>query len=513
MMRYVKILFFSMVVIGLMAGSAFAGTSRVNHGAANGTPYLAALEAMAAAKNVTIVGVNALGAINAPISYVLGQALTTGNLLELTFTGAAFTGGAVGVCANNTAANGTLIARADTTTAGSSTANFQVDLQAGAGGPNVLAGNYVWFVAGGTNAICHASAAAAANFDVQLSLTSSATTPTARARSLTGGGVEVDTSTAVNLARIVSEFVPTLTAADIITIDYLGTPGTGVQFVPDGGMGTNVLAGGAGNKLSIARTALNSTTSQGAANAGLTTRAIVNLSDSQSWQGVSRVYLMGNNAGTTPVCAIATNVASNTSPSGTVSLTASAAAFNGSTAGGANIGVCIEATAANALSARTITGNQDISVTGTGANDPAAGSNVIFQNWILNAYQAYVPWMVNAATVNTVCLINNNDGARTVNVLFDVVSSEGAVTITGQTLGTIAPRTSKMATFTTDSASFAGDTAVSLSTLGANARYSPKITVTANPDNVTMTCIQIDPTTGGRRAVPVLTNPGLGYKQ
>jgi len=502
-MKHLKILFLSMAVIGLMAGSAFAGTTRVNHGVTV-TPYLAALEAMGAARNVTIVGVNALGAVNAPISYVLGQALTTGNLLELTFTGAAFTGGAVGVCANNTAANGTLIARADTTTAGATTANFQVDLLAGAGGANVLAGNYVWFVAGGTNAICHASAAAAANFDVQLSLTSSATTPTARVRSLTGGGIEIDTSTAVNLARIVSEFVPTLTVADAIVVDYLGTPGTGVQFIA-AGTGTNVIAGGAADKVSIARTAVNTTTSQGAANAGLTTRAIVNLSDSQSWQGVSRVYLMGNNAGASPACAIATNVASNTSPSGTVSLTASAAAFNGSTAGGGNIGVCIEVTGANSLNPRTITGNQDISVTGTGANDPAASANVAFQNWVLNAYQGFVGWLVNSATLPTYCLINNNDTLRTATVLMDVVSSEGAVVLSG-TLGTIAPRTSNMATFTADSASLTGGTPLSLSTLGANKRYGAKLTGTVAPANLTISCIQTDPSTGVKRSVPVFAN-------
>ena len=63
-----------------------------------------------------------------------------------------------------------------------------------------------------------------------------------------------------------------------------------------------------------------------------------------------------------------------------------------------------------------------------------------------------------------------------------------------------------MATFNGDSASRAGGTPVSLSTLGTDKRCSPKVTVTVNPNSASMTCIQTDPGTGGKRAVPALTN-------
>jgi len=93
-----------------------------------------------------------------------------------------------------------------------------------------------------------------------------------------------------------------------------------------------------------------------------------------------------------------------------------------------------------------------------------------------------------------------------VTVLLDVLSSEDGVVIATQILGTIAAKTSNMATFTADSASRAGGTPVSLSTLGTDKRYSPKVTVTVNPNSAGMMCIQTDPGTGGKRAVPVLTN-------
>ena len=504
MIRHLKILLLVMAVIGLMAGSAFAGTTRVNHGATN-TAYTAALEAMGAARNANISGLAITQAtINsaAAISFQLGQALTSGNLLELSFTGAAFNGAQINVCAANGAADNNSIALA-TPAANATAFNFQTNFVAS---QNVAADNAIWFTSSVGVGACN-TAVATNLMPIQISLTSSATTGTARVRSLVAS-VEVDTSTAVNLVRVISEFVPTLTVADTITIDYLGAPGTGVQFIA-AGTGTNVIAGGAVDKVGIARNALlnlaatNTGAAPGAANIGLTTRAIVNLSDSQSWQGVSRVYLMATRGGASPACAIATNVASNTSPSGTISLTATAAGFNGDQS--TNIGVCIEATGANALNPRTITGNQDISVTGTGANDPAASGNVAFQNWVLNAYQGFVGWLVNSATLPTYCLINNNDTIKTATVLMDVVSSEGAVVLSG-TLGTIAPKTSNLATFTADSALLTGGTALSLSTLGADKRYGAKLTATANPSNVTISCIQTDPATGVKRSVPVFTN-------
>jgi hypothetical protein len=121
--------------------------------------------------------------------------------------------------------------------------------------------------------------------------------------------------------------------------------------------------------------------------------------------------------------------------------------------------------------------------------------------------------MVNSSVVPTYCLINNADTARTASVILDVISSESAVVLTNATLGSIASKTSNMATFTTDSASLAGGTAVSLSTLGADKRYSPRLTVTTNPNNVSMTCIQTDPVSGAKRAVPVLSSAGAAWKQ
>ncbi|HIJ60728.1 MAG TPA: hypothetical protein HPP56_08990 [Nitrospirae bacterium] len=41
---------------------------------------------------------------------------------------------------------------------------------------------------------------------------------------------------------------------------------------------------------------------------------------------------------------------------------------------------------------------------------------------------------------------------------------------------------------------------------GSGKRYTAKITATAHPDSVTMSCIQTDPVTGVKRQVPVTHN-------
>jgi hypothetical protein len=59
-----------------------------------------------------------------------------------------------------------------------------------------------------------------------------------------------------------------------------------------------------------------------------------------------------------------------------------------------------------------------------------------------------------------------------------------------------------------DSASLTGGTAIDLTSSGTNTRYVTKLTVTTNPNNSTISCVQTDPATGAKRSVTVLTNSG-----
>jgi len=501
MMRYLKILFLSMAVIGLMAGAAFAGTTRLNHTAAN-TAITVSLEAMGAARNVTILGAG-LTAGTAPITFELGQSLISGNLIEVVFTGAAFGGDLVNVCALNGAGVTGIVLATATPAAGTTTQNFQTSFPT-LSAANVAAGNFIWLT-NGTQADCEGLAVGARNMIPRISSTTSATIPTARIRNLTSGGIEVDSSAAVNLAIVRGEFAVTNQSTGHI-IDYLATPGNGTRLLNVFGGAPTLTAdswasAGAQNTVAITQTVNNYSLNSGGANAGLTVGAVVGLSDSANWQGVSRAYLV-RGAGFTN-CATANAVATANSPTGVVSLSLPAAAFNGSATNSFN--ACIEANGTDSLQARTIQANVDISVS-TGGNDPAASAYASGQVWVLNAYQAFIPWMVNASTVPTYCLINSAETTRTANVILDVLSSEGAVTILNQSLGSIAPQTSILGIFTANSVTLGSGTPVSLTTLGTDRRYASRITVAANPNNISIACIQTDPISGAKRAVPVLSN-------
>lgn len=489
--KYFKFLLLAMVVVGMMAGTAFAGTTTVNAGAA-GANFLASLETTGAARNVTVTGAVAAGntVATAAIAYTTGQPLVAGNLLTITFANAGFTGDALNIC-SMIAAGDAGVANA-TPTAGATSANFQLSGAVGAG-------NSVYLTSGGCGA-------AAINVPVQIAATTSATTATVKVDAITSGSVSIDTSTADLLATIQPEYTVANTSSNH-TIDYLGTPGDGTKVISVGAANVTVdsNAAGSANVASITRTANNYTCNSAGANAGLTVAAVLSLTDSADWQGVSRVYLMPN----ATACAIAANVVANTAPSGTVALTiptTGASNFNGTATSSYNL--CVEVDGTTSLQTRTLQASVDVGVTGTGANDPGAAAADDAQVWGLNAYQALIPWMVTTSSVPTYCLINNADASRTASVLVDVISSEGGIIVENLNMGSIDPQTSNMAVFSADSASLTDGTAVSLTTLGDNKRYAPRITVTANPANVTMTCIQTDPISGSKRAVPVLTGAG-----
>jgi hypothetical protein len=186
----------------------------------------------------------------------------------------------------------------------------------------------------------------------------------------------VDPSTPTRLAIISPEYGSNTTSS-AHTIDYLSTPFNGTRIISGVGTSDDTAdgsLGGTANNVNITKAdrhfAVNTgTAAVGVANAaGLTVSALVSLQDSAGWQGISKAYLVPGNAA---ACNLANNVSTvNATPSNTVPLTVSSAAFNGSAA--ANLALCIEADGTASLLPRTIQANVDVNVTGTGANDPAA---------------------------------------------------------------------------------------------------------------------------------------------
>jgi hypothetical protein len=495
MMRYLKILFMSLIVLGLMTSTVLAGAVLLNHGAPI-TAYTIAQEALGSSRDVLILGNAAPNAASnsAAFSYQPAQNLVALNIINVAFTGAAFTAGAIRLCVDAGVEVGFGTPGAGTTSFG-----FQLNVP-------VAAANYIWFT---NSADCTGGAAANGVFPVRIlpTLATGLATVSVSASSFS----ILDPAISANVARIARQYAITNTSSGH-TVDYLAIPGNGTLVISGGGApnvtADSLASGGAGaNTVSILRTGYNYNTNGAIPAAGLTVSAVMNVTDSAAWQGISRIYLV---PAATP-CAIANSTVTVNSPSGTAVMTIPTAplpadgGFNGAFAN--EWLLCIEANGTTTLQARTFQANVDIAVTGAGPNDPGASTFLNAQVWGLNAYQALIPWMVNNTDVPTYCLINNGDPTRPANVILDVVSSEGGVILNNQLLGSIPARTSNLAAFTANSASLTGGTAVALTTLGlgAGSRYSPRITVTANPANVSMTCNQVDPSLGNKRAVPVLT--------
>ena len=511
-MRHLKIFLLSMAVIGLMAAPGFAGTTKVNSAGANLTQYFFSLEAAGSNRNVTLTGPGpGLGATNNAITFTTGQALVSNNLLTVNLTGAAFNGAAIVVCnasavgaANLNASFGTA-----TPTAGATNFSFQLAVPAASA---INVGDVLYLMSGGA-----CNGATNTTFPFMVTPTTSATVGTIQLIAQTSGGITIDTSTAANLVNVKAEYaVGNNSSAH--TVDYLATPFNGTKIISAAAAAPNVTAdsfavgAASANVVSITRTANDFNANTGAANAGLTVSAVVGLTDTAAWQGISSVYLVNN----ATVCTIGANLVVKTTPTGTVSLNVPTTSFAGAASNQYNL--CVLADGTDSLQTRTIQANVAVGVTGTGSNSPAASSFANAQVWGLNAYQGLIPFMVNSASVPTFCLVNNGDPARSGSVLVDVLSSEGAVVISNLNIGSVAPKTSQLFSFTGNEIDTVSTTGVAakvgdLTTLGANVRYAPRMTVTVNPNNVIMTCIQTDPVSGVKRSVPVLTGLANPYHQ
>lgn len=373
------------LIVLMMVGTSFAGTSSVNNGFA-GNPLSISLETLGSARNVVLVGSQVaaqnLSAGNVPISYTLTQDMTTQNLLQVSLTNAAFNGNPVFMCAPS-AANATNTVRIGTGTpaAGATTFNFQ-------SAANVPSNSYVFL----TDYACPVAetlvTAAAQNLSLRVPATSSVVTGSIEMRTVTAGNIPVDPSSNVTAFNIAREFATTLTTRNML-IDYLNAsaipgPGDGTRF--DDGASSNIMltsnGAAAANMFAITRTATNYTT---VVSAGLTTAFNVNIAAITDWTGANNSYM--SNWSTCAAANISGAAVTPPASTGAVNL---AAVYAGVAA--ASYDLCIGVNGATELTPRTITGTAQVAVFGVGANQPTGASGT-FQTWITNGFQAYVPHM------------------------------------------------------------------------------------------------------------------------
>jgi len=403
-----QVLFAGLIVL-MMVGMSFAGTSTVNHGAAT-NPFAIAVETLGSARNVVVVGLQAAGqnmaAANMPISYTLTQDMTTQNLLQVTLTNAAFNGNTVYMCAPS-AANAANTVRIGTGTPAANVTTFNFQSAA-----NVASGSYVFL----TDYACPVAetlvVAGAQNMSLRVPSGVSVGNGTIEMRTVTAGNIPVDptsTATAVNIAR---EFTTTLTTRNMV-IDYLNANANGTSDGTkfDQGASSNVTVtrggiAGAANTFVIAKSAtINYTTVAAApAGAGLVTGFTVGTAADTVWTGAVNTYLAD-----AAICAAANIMGTAvTTPTGAVNLTH---AYGGLLAG--NYDLCINVNGTTELLPRTITGTHQVTVTGVGAN-PLAAASGSFQVWTTNGFQAFVPhmrWSTDGQTRTFVRFVNR--AART----------------------------------------------------------------------------------------------------
>jgi hypothetical protein len=501
MSKYLRVFLMAMLAVVLIASVAMAGTTKVNYGGANNPANISA-QALASAKNVTLTGVTNGLVGNAAITYQLGQALTSGNLVKVSFSsGVGFAGNtAYAICAaSNNGNNATEIANA-TPTGGAESFSFQTSLNSGT--TNVASSNYIWLTTGTCNTT---------GSDVMIRIGANQTgTKTVTFELLTSGGQSIDSASSATLFKIQDEYTTTLSAADTVTIDYIGTPGNGTRFV-SGTASTNLA--GSDNKVNITKASMNycavncAGTSLG--NAGATANVVIKLTDTAEWQGVANIAVKNaSGGGACPSSATDSTLFHTTVPaSGQATINVPTAVFNGS--GSSNVSVCIYATGANVLNTRTISGTTQVRFDSNGIT-MSETSSYPFQNWVVNAYQGLVPWLVKSDVFKAWCLINNNSSANA-NVTLATFSMEDGTPITSQSLGTIPAGKSQL--YILGNEVTVGSANYPLTGITDNKRYSAIFTVTASRDLVTMACQQYNETFG-KRLLPVLTDKdGSKWKQ
>lgn len=497
MTKFFKVSFLAMLIVAVMALPAFAGViSFWGAGGAN-TQTSVALEAMNAARNFTMAsssGTTSYGLANAAILITPGQQLASGSLLTISFTNANFTTATVSLCAET---NDTTDIDSPVATYTPSAVNSSVTFVLG----NTVASGQKLFLTTAVPTSCQNSNA---SFIVQFTPVSSAALASV-AYNVALSGTVYDSKSAVNFANI-SRYYTTNYGASTTIIDYANsTTSNGTQFLTTNAVALNTASSSSAN---ITTGSANVTPTGAPAN--LTVAAMLGLQDSANWQGVKDVYATSGSCGVNKAGA---NNAINTTFSGSVANLAIAAnAFNGSSSYAA--AVCVDVTGTTALQSRTI--KAAYTITG-GITDTDAFTTIA--TWTPNGYTGIITYMNGSSVYNTTCTLNNNSSTAAP-ATFTVLSSEslGAsstaipATMQGLSLGTIPANgtirvdfNSVITTYTYSGGVESANATTINTGLAANDRFSGMLSIGGSVPNITVNCLQIDPATGAKRNVPVLT--------
>lgn len=476
MKRMPRIILYGVLILGLLSGSAFAGTAFVNHGAANAAVQLAT-EALGTNRNCAINrAAIPISTSTAGLTYTFTQNLTSGNLVRVSLVNAAFAQGTVYVVGFNSGDQASVrLASALVPAGGANNISFQLTFPATlsfqAGGNNfLLLTNSNEALDDGTVPVTAASSA------VNMTFLSTATSgATATVDIVTSGGITVDSASTVTIAQAGRERTPLLTT-NTLWIDYINTPFDGTLFTTaSSGASARNMATNATNAFNIMYSAKNVGIGLGANTAGLTARATVNFDSATDWQGVSRAWIGSNIVA--PECSVSNNVSNVVIPTtGTnVALNISsilAGGFNQLSAGNLAVPICIETVGNVELRPRTISGGVTVTVTGTGGVTLPETTGIL-QQWVPNGFTAIIPHMRYGETTRGFIRLVNN-GQRTATLIGTIIKSDGT-TITGIALGTLAAN---------NTVSLSAQTIGVAQGLGDTADYTLQLSASVSPESI-----------------------------
>jgi hypothetical protein len=511
MSRILKLLFMAVLLIGLVTSSVWAGTIAVTltNGTIDNSSIRVSLEAATNSRAITFngtsTGAGSGNGINPAIKFTPTASIGSAASLNITLTNLAFNGSQVNVCqltnATNLVDNASPIAYG-TPAANATTATFTLLNSLGSGNALFLTTNSPTTSApycadnatdNGTLALVTQPMTSAGMAKIQYTIQNAA-------------GSTIDTGNAVNIGNYMRQFSTTY-AANNSSIDYLNTPANGTTFV-------------ANNAYSLAASAniASATTDKNLASYGALSSATLSLTDTQNWQGMSRVWADTSAACNGNAAGNASNNAAANTVGGTINLAISSAAFNGSGAATYTGFVCLKSLGNAALNPRSITGA--FSLSGTGLNT-FTDTAVTLMTLASNGYQGIIPYVSVDPLYTTICFVNNG-GTAAAAITADVMSSESVASttaLTGLSAGSVAAKAtvrldigSTITPYTLSGTTETAGTATTMSTLSSVDRYSLRINVAGNPSTITVNCVQKDPA-GAKRAVPVLTQTGTSYYQ
>jgi hypothetical protein len=516
-MRYLKILFLSLALIGLMVGSTFAGTIAVSN------PFTTAAEGIAitCAANMdldtgvaTPLGTAGLGSF---ITYTPGIALNIGDKLTFTLTNATFRDAAYFLLVDeDQAAVGDIDGDTVVTelqevgnwiSGGSGTSSVTIRIA----NYNVPATWVLYLVS--SNAIANTGA------DVDVTAATDQNIIIRLNCGLTNGSLvtlKVENSEDVGGTPLTGADAPAATIIDVETqFAITFTRGTSIIDVTSPSLRTNFIEEGGADDIITSVNDTDLAASSGVvivtndANSSiedfinlatypaaleLTLGAVANIYTALDF-GNARVYVDADAVSTTNGANYAFNAVTHiaTVPAGVFTVAQGAVWTDD---------VYIGVDGINLLTTQVWPLTATVNFTNANITDPTA-TDLSFVTWTINGYQAVIPYITTNPLYPTICVANNTSTAAA-DVMVDILSSETGTIGTNLDVGEIAGLSTVRLDFAgqTVSNAVAGSAAIPL---GVAERYSVRLTITADQNQVYVNCLQAEPT-GFKRMVPVLTD-------